>query len=151
MEPSTPSKYPPVLIPNGLGATAVLISQMQERLVDHGFTVLSFDRLGVGLSDANISKRSPSTHDAVTELDYVMESVILGCKRWIMLGPSMGNIIAQCYISLHSDKVVRFLNMDGLPYPFLKHRSSFIWQRSSIVSMLLLFGQVCCDHSLGLH
>eukprot|EP01031_Cornospumella_fuschlensis_P023872 gene23872-28912_t len=27
------SNYPPVCIPNGLGATAVLISQMQERLV----------------------------------------------------------------------------------------------------------------------
>lgn len=127
MEPSTPSQYPPVVIPNGLGATAVLISQMQERLVEHGFAVLSFDRLGVGLSDVNVSKRPPSAVDVVHELDFVMESVLPGCKRWILLGPSMGSIVAQCYISLHSDKVVGFLNMDGLPYPFLKHRSRFVW------------------------
>lgn len=126
MQPSTPSPYPPVCIPNGLGATAVLIAQMQEHLVARGFRVLSYDRLGVGLSDINTSKRSPSALDVVREMDYVMEQTLPN-ERWILLGPSMGSIVAQCYTSLHADKVVGLLNMDGLPYPFLKFRSSFMW------------------------
>jgi hypothetical protein len=112
-EPSTPSKYPPVCIPNGLGATAVLISQMQEKLVEQGFAVLSFDRLGVGMSDPNLSKENPTAVDVVKEMDFVMEAVKPG-KKWILLGPSMGSIVAQCYISMFSEKVVGFLNMDGL-------------------------------------
>lgn len=122
-----PSPYPPVCIPNGLGATAVLIAQMQERLTELGFAVLSFDRLGVGLSDQNTSGLSPTAIDLVKELDYVMNAFYPSDTKWILLGPSMGSIVAQCYISHFPDKVVGFLNMDGLPYPFLKFHSSFMW------------------------
>jgi pimeloyl-ACP methyl ester carboxylesterase len=122
-----PSKYPPICIPNGLGATAVLISQMQERLVELGFTVLSFDRLGVGLSDENVSGQSPTAIDLVKEMEFVMNSVQPMHAKWILLGPSMGSIVAQCYMSTYPDKVVGFLNMDGLPYPFIKFHSSFMW------------------------
>ncbi len=122
-----PSKYPPVCIPNGLGATATLISQMQEKLVEAGFVVLSFDRLGVGLSDENRSGKSPTAMDLVQELDFVMNSFRPSETKWILLGPSMGSIVAQCYMSVFPDKVVGFLNMDGLPYPFFKHNSSFLW------------------------
>jgi pimeloyl-ACP methyl ester carboxylesterase len=126
-EPETPSKYPPVCIPNGLGATAVLISQMQERLVEQGFRVLSFDRLGVGLSDPNESPEDPTAVDIVKEMNFIMETVCPTTEKWILLGPSMGSIIAQCYISTYPEKVIGFLNMDGLPYPFFKHRNSFMW------------------------
>lgn len=126
MEPKEPSPYPPICIPNGLGATAVLIAPMQEALVKHGFRVLSFDRLGVGLSDINKVKRFPSAMDVVNEMDYVMEAVLPG-EKWLLLGPSMGSIVAQCYIAHHAEKVLGMLNMDGLPYPFLKMRSSFVW------------------------
>lgn len=125
-EPEIPSKYPPVCIPNGLGATAVLISQMQERLVEQGFSVLSFDRLGVGMSDPNLSSENPTAVDVVKELDYVMEKVRPG-EKWILLGPSMGSIIAQCYISMFPDKVVGFLNMDGLVRTFLNLFSFLIY------------------------
>jgi hypothetical protein len=120
------NQNPPIVIPNGLGATAVLISQMQEKLVEQGFTVLSFDRLGVGMSDANESNEDPSAIDVCMEMDYVMEAVRPN-SEWIILGPSMGSIVGQCYISMFSEKVVGFLNMDGLPYPFFKHRNSFMW------------------------
>lgn len=126
MEPNEPSPYPPICIPNGLGATAVLIAPMQEALVKHGFRVLSYDRLGVGLSDENKAKRFPSAMDVVKEMDFVMESVLPG-EKWLLLGPSMGSIVAQCYIAHHSEKVLGMLNMDGLPYPFLKMRTSFVW------------------------
>lgn len=123
----SPSKYPPVCIPNGLGATAVLIGQMQERLVELGFTVLSFDRLGVGLSDENRSGQAPTAVDLVKEMDYIMNAVQPADTKWILLGPSMGSIIAQCYLSAHPDRIVGFLNMDGLPYPFIKFHSAFMW------------------------
>jgi pimeloyl-ACP methyl ester carboxylesterase len=123
---NTGKQNPAIVIPNGLGATAVLISQMQEKLVEQGFTVLSFDRLGVGLSDPNESSEDPSAIDVVMEMDYVMEAVRPNSK-WIILGPSMGSIVGQCYVSMFSEKVVGFLNMDGLPYPFFKHRNSFMW------------------------
>lgn len=126
-EPTAPSQYPPVCIPNGLGATAVLISQMQEALVDHGFAVLSFDRLGVGLSDENTSGIAPTASDIVKEMNFVMNYVQPSDKKWILLGPSMGSIVAQCYMSVYPDKVEGFLNMDGLPYPFLKFNNSFMW------------------------
>lgn len=100
---------------------------MQEALVAQGFTVLSFDRMGVGLSDPNPASMSefPHSADLVHEMDYVMEELCPG-RKWILLGPSMGSIVAQAYIATHPDKVVGFLNMDGLPYPFLRHRSSFL-------------------------
>lgn len=126
MEPKQPTSYPPICIPNGLGATAVLIAPMQEALVNHGFRVLSFDRLGVGLSDQNKEKKFPSAMDVVNEMDFVMEQILPG-EKWLLLGPSMGSIVAQCYVAQHSEKVLGLLNMDGLPYPFLKMRSSFVW------------------------
>lgn len=125
--PATPSKYPPVCIPNGLRATAVIISKMQERLVELGFTVLNFDRMGVGLSDENRSRKPPTAMDLVREMDFVMNSVMPADTKWILLGPSMGSIVAQCYISCHPEKVVGFLNMDGLPYPFQKYNNMFLW------------------------
>lgn len=126
-EPSTSSKYPPVCIPNGLGANVVLISKLQEELVAAGFAVLSFDRLGVGLSDENTSNIPPTASDVVREMDFVMNSVLPANTKWILLGPSMGSIVAQCYIAEHPQKVVGFLNMDGLPYPFIKQRRMFEW------------------------
>lgn len=125
--PSQPSLYPPVCIPNGLGANVVLISKLQEFLVSAGFTVLSFDRLGVGLSDENTSGRAPTASDVVSEMEHIMSSVMPPDTKWILLGPSMGSIVSQCYIAKHPHKVVGFLNMDGLPYPFLQQKASFAW------------------------
>jgi pimeloyl-ACP methyl ester carboxylesterase len=125
--PNTESNFPPICIPNGLGANAVLISKLQEALVTAGFTVLSFDRFGVGLSDENVSGSFPTASDVVAEMNYVMSAVLPGDQKWILLGPSMGSIVAQCYIAQHPRKIAGFLNMDGLPYPFIQQRSAFAW------------------------
>lgn len=125
--PAAGTTYAPVCVPNGLGANAVLISKMQEALVDAGFSVLSFDRFGVGLSDENIINIAPTASDVVREMEFVMNSVQPASTKWILLGPSMGSIVAQCYIAEHPNKVVGFLNMDGLPYPFIMHRNMFDW------------------------
>ena len=91
---------PSICIPNGLGATAILISNMQEKLVEQGYNVLNFDRLGVGLSDANTSNKSPSAIDVVNEMYCVMKYIIEkyptnndsndNSKKstdWILIGP----------------------------------------------------------------
>ena len=114
-----------VSIPNGLGATLVVIGQMQDRLTEQGFAVLCFDRLGVGFTDDNLLNKVPSASDVVRELEYVMSSVAPAETQWILLGPSMGSIIAQCYIAAYPNKVIGLLNMDGLPYPFSVKRSTF--------------------------
>lgn len=128
------ARYPiPVCIPNGLGATIVTISILHERLAEVGFTVLSYDRLGVGWSDINPTARPPSAKDVVEEMHYVMEHAGnrdgaegSGSKahkqtKWILIGPSMGSTVSQAYIaSPHGGSIVGFLNMDGLPYPFIR-------------------------------
>lgn len=125
VEASFAAKYPPICIPNGLGATCVTISILHEALVHCGFTVLSFDRLGVGFSDDNVSGKSPTAEDVVREMDFVMNSFLPPDTKWILIGPSMGSIVSQCYIAAYPHKVLGTLNMDGLPYPFAAVKEKF--------------------------
>eukprot|EP01035_Chromulina_nebulosa_P018137 gene18137-23791_t len=114
-----------VCIPNGLGATMVILAKIQDLLTSNGYAVLTFDRLGVGFSDDNRTNQSPKPLDLVRECNFVMDSVTSNDTKWILLGPSMGSIIAQCYIATYPEKVVGFLNMDGVPYPFANQRKIF--------------------------
>lgn len=125
VEASFAAKYPPICIPNGLGATCVTISILHEALVHCGFTVLSFDRLGVGFSDDNVSGKSPMAEDVVREMDFVMNTFFEADTKWILIGPSMGSIVSQCYIAAYPHKVLGLLNMDGLPYPFAAVKEKF--------------------------
>lgn len=113
-------KKNPICIPNGLGATIVTISILHEELVKEGYTVLSYDRLGVGFSDANTTNIVPTAEDVVNEMNYVMNSLLPDETGWILIGPSMGSIVAQCYMATYPEKVKGFVNVDGLPYPFSK-------------------------------
>ncbi len=110
----------PICIPNGLGATLVTISVLHEALVEKGYTVLTYDRLGVGFSDNNTTNKSPTAKDVVAEMRFAMTSVMPSDTKWVLLGPSMGSIVGQCYVAAYPETVVGFLNMDGLPYPFIK-------------------------------
>lgn len=118
-----------ICIPNGLGATIVILAKLQDLLTENGYAVLTFDRLGVGFSDDNPSGKSPKAEDLIRECDYVMryiaESEGIPEVKWILVGPSMGSIIAQCYIAAYPDKVIGFLNMDGVAYPFHTKRKLF--------------------------
>ena len=123
----------PVVIPNGLGATLITISRLHERLSELGFPVLSYDRAGVGLSGPRLpaakgSKDFASTDEVVADMAAVLASTGLppGTK-WIIVGPSMGSIVAQAFIAKHADSVCGFLNMDGFPFPFAAKRARFEW------------------------
>jgi pimeloyl-ACP methyl ester carboxylesterase len=121
----------PVCIPNGMAATMAMIGRMQENLRDEGFTVLSYDRYGCGFSDSNTAGIPPTVEETVADMDEVMRAALpedeeTGQRaRWIIVGPSMGSIVAQSYMARHPDGVAGFLNLDGLPYPFFRQRRLF--------------------------
>lgn len=123
--PVNPNSCPfPIAMPNGLGATVLTISRVHEKLVELGYSVLTFDRLGVGISERNETGKSPTAEDLINELNFVLNSVD-PTSKWILIGPSMGSIVAQCYIAAYPRKVVGFLNLDGLPYPFSTEAQKF--------------------------
>jgi pimeloyl-ACP methyl ester carboxylesterase len=136
---------PPVAIPNGLGATLISIGRLHDALVSLGFSVLSYDRAGVGLSDP----LPPGVHhlDAaatVADMHAVLTHPSVAVRpgggggggggaspKWILVGPSMGSIVAQAYLAAHPDAAAGFLNVDGFPFPFAARRQRF--ERSAVV------------------
>lgn len=170
--PATASSLPPIVIPNGLAANVLLTGATHDRLVAAGFSVLSFDRRGVGFSEP----RMPNPHgggadrffpaQTVDECVDEMLDAMLACipdggndrppspcaassssaggggggvakggggkAKWIVVGPSMGSIVAQCFLASPDsrDRVAGFLNLDGLPFPFCSVRSTFMgWSK----------------------
>lgn len=108
--PAQDAALPPVCIPNGLGATLITISALHERLVALGFAALSYDRAGVGMSEP---RAGPGDHADAAEVVADMHAVMEHCApgaRWLLVGPSMGSIVAQCYIAEHPGSVAGFLN-----------------------------------------
>lgn len=72
------ASLPPVIFPGGLAANLMTMAKHQDMLTSqHGFTVVNFDRLGVGLSDPYPTHIdgglvSPSAADVAREMNYVM-------------------------------------------------------------------------------
>jgi len=122
----TPGTRPnPVCIPNGLGATLITISTLHEALAALGFSVLSYDRDGVGLSPRRPGATSHlGAAETVEDMKAVMEACAPGSK-WLLVGPSMGSIVMQCFVASFPSMVVGALNMDGLPFPFARKRGRF--------------------------
>jgi pimeloyl-ACP methyl ester carboxylesterase len=75
-----------------------------------GYAVLSYDRAGVGLSDPlpkSCSKGYATAADVVADMKALMDMhlPVGGRRKWILVGPSMGSIVAQAYMTLHPDDV----------------------------------------------
>ena len=136
---SHPKKYP-VVLPGGLGSTLALTSFQHDRLVQQGYDVLSFDRLGVGYSDnpdehgEDYKSSSGSILDHIKEMNEVMMAVD-SQRPWIVVGGSFGCTVGQLYTALHPDRVAGFVNMDGLPY-YLSHVPGV---RESFASVALIY------------
>jgi len=126
--PGTNPSLPPVAIPNGLGATMMTISPVHEQLANLGFPVLSYDRAGVGMSDP-LPKgvHHFNAEETIDEMHYVLTHPVINHanSKWILIGPSMGNIVAQSYVAKYPQMVDGILNMDGFPFPFSGVRSAF--------------------------
>jgi len=88
--------------------------------------VISFDRYGVGASDENTTERSPTVDECVRDMFFVMNALLPQQDKFILLGPSMGAIVAQCFIAQHPEKVAGFMNMDGFPAAFENKRDKFL-------------------------
>jgi pimeloyl-ACP methyl ester carboxylesterase len=133
--PNPTSPLPPVAIPNGLGATLISISTLHERLAALGFPVLTYDRAGVGLSDPlpdgvhhfDAAATVADMHALLTDATHIGPTLSPSQKAsgWILVGPSMGSIVAQAYMAVHPTAVCGFLNLDGFPFPFAHERPLF--------------------------
>ena len=112
---------PAIVMPGGLAANLTAMARLQDELTRNGFTVLAFDRLGVGYSDPNEANLSPSARDVAFELDYVMRHCGVDEKQsWIQIGGSMGSNVAAAFVCLFPGRLVGFLNLDGLPPGFVQ-------------------------------
>ena len=119
-------KYPPVVIPGALGVTLACNSKLHEMLVEKGFRVLSFDRLGVGFSDDNPTRKPPSAADVAREMNFVMQSVDLPPDtKWLAICPSMGHIVTAAFCCLYPNRLVGLVNVDGVPSPFIRDYNIF--------------------------
>ena len=120
-------KLPPVIFPGGLASNLMTMSRHQDELTkQHGFTVVNFDRLGVGLSDpypASFNQQPPSAADVAREMQFVMshcERILHTKKKWICVGGSMGANVATAFMTLYPNRIGGFFNLDGLPHAFLQ-------------------------------
>jgi len=135
---------PPVIFPGGLASNLMTMSRHQDILTEqYGFTVVNFDRLGVGLSDpfpedAAEPLVSPSAADVAREMEYVMThcaSVAIAARsnnnntnnnktnrplKWIQVGGSMGTNVATAFVALFPGRLCGFFNLDGLPHAFIQ-------------------------------
>lgn len=118
-------KLPPIIFPGGLASNLMTMSRHQDELTaKHGFTVVNFDRLGVGLSDPypRGAARPPSAADVAREMNYVMTHIdgVGADERWIQVGGSMGTNVATALCVLFPNRLCGFFNLDGLPHAFLQ-------------------------------
>lgn len=126
---------PPVAVPNGLGATLVSVGRLHDALVGAGFPTLTYDRAGVGQSDP---LPAGVHHFGAAPTCADMHALLCrynpprpGRQPWILVGPSMGSVVAQAYLASQAggDRtdggVGGFLNLDGFPFPFGRKRGRF--------------------------
>lgn len=118
---------PPVIFPGGLASNLMTMARHQDELTKQHFSVVSFDRLGVGLSDpypTSFNQQPPSAADVAREMNYVMThceiNIVKKQMKWICVGGSMGANVATAFMTLYPNRIGGFLNLDGLPHAFLK-------------------------------
>lgn len=138
------SRLMPVFIANGLGATLATIGAIHDALVAAGFTVLSYDRVGVGLSDANPHGRTPTVDECLADMLDVMNWApgFARTQRWLLVGPSMGSVVVQAFAVRHPDRVGGFLNMDGFPAPFGAGRADKFASASRMYSVMAFMSRI---------
>ena len=132
---------PPIIMPGGLAAPFMSMAKHQDLLTNkYGFTVVSFDRLGVGLSDPyppTAKDMPPSAYDVASEMNYVMKHCGVEQEfsaeartgktsdqsnniHWIQIGGSMGTNVATAFAVLYPGRLCGFFNLDGLPHGFVQ-------------------------------
>ena len=96
-------------------------------------SLLTFmQRYGCGGSDANTDGRTPTVEETLIDMKTVYDACfpsvdVLNGQRGnvILLGPSMGSIVGQCFIAAYPGLCSGFMNVDGVAHPFFKRRFLF--------------------------
>lgn len=123
------NNLPVVIFPGGLAATLLCMHRTQDRLTEEGFICVQYDRIGVGYSDINPTGISPSAFDCANEMNYVMKYCdIPKDSTFISLGASMGSIVTEAFMAIYPNKLVGFINIDGVPHSFIKSNKQYVKQ-----------------------
>jgi pimeloyl-ACP methyl ester carboxylesterase len=109
----------PVLLVHGLGAQAKWMEPLATYLVDnYGRHVFAIDLAGFGGSDKR--EDHPDTDQSYSVASYVKDIVAwmdaVGLEKTIMLGHSMGGIIAQLFAKDHADRLEKLILLNADTY-----------------------------------
>ena len=108
--------------------TTILSSFWRRRSCSHAHTLHTTQPLTLSPYVRKSTGRPPTVEELVADMDYIMSQFLAADQKWVLLGPSMGSIVAQSYMWRHPEKVVGLLNMDGFPHGFCDKRAKFVDQ-----------------------
>jgi pimeloyl-ACP methyl ester carboxylesterase len=84
----------------------------------------------VGFSEER-SRQATSHHANAEECNDDLNDLLTACSngdsasQWIVIGPSMGAVMAACFVAAHPERVVGYLNVDGVPAAIAYKRTRF--------------------------
>jgi 3-oxoadipate enol-lactonase len=105
---------PAVLLVHGFGGAKEDFSDHLETLGAH-FRVVTFDHRGHGESDGPSDAAAYSIDRLATDVVGVADA--LGIDRFLLLGHSMGGMVAQRVVRAHAPRVEALVLMDTAPGP----------------------------------
>ncbi len=105
-----PSSGPTILYLHGLGCSKADFMEMTSLSELQPFRLVSADNPGCG--DSSYDENHPLNIDAVVEL---LESFVahLGLNRFLLVGGSMGGLVALLYAERNLNKIAGFVNVEG--------------------------------------
>jgi pimeloyl-ACP methyl ester carboxylesterase len=105
-----PSSGPTILYIHGLGCSKADFMEMTSVSELQSFRLVSSDNPGCG--DSPYDEKHPLNIDDVVEL---MESFVthLGLSRFLLVGGSMGGLVALLYAERNLNKIAGFVNVEG--------------------------------------
>ena len=100
-----------LLLNGGPGLPCDYLFTPHLRLVDHGWTVVSYDQLGCGESDKPADEALWTLSRYVAELEEVVD--LLGLGRFHLLGHSWGTWLGTEYALRNQARIKRYILADG--------------------------------------
>jgi pimeloyl-ACP methyl ester carboxylesterase len=101
---------PAVVVLAGAGDCQASWTAVAHRLADRT-RVITFDRAGLGASDRG---PAPTAARYVAELQFVLDAC-LPQGRYILVGHSLGGLIARLHAQQHPDRLVGLVQVDATP------------------------------------
>jgi pimeloyl-ACP methyl ester carboxylesterase len=134
----------------GLAATLAVLGQIQDALTAQGFVVVTYDRIGVGFSDATTVVQT--VDDCVADMhEVVLHASDDPSQTWIFVGPSMGSVVCQAYFARYPERCAGFMNLDGFAHPFYLKRDKFMSASKmyAVMSFMAKAGIMRCGDAMS--